>query len=230
MCGRFAQAYELKEFIKRFGVAVLDGVGLRYNIAPGQNVMVLLHDKDACFEPRLLRWGLVPHWAKDTAIGSRMINARGETVAEKPAFRTAFRTHRCIVPVSGFFEWKRQGKIKVPHYIHSAQGEPLALGGLWAVWHDPQSGDSHETFTILTVPANEDVCALHDRMPLILNDADDSRWVDTQTSVDLLGSLIRPYADGQLISYPVSTIVNSPSNDTPDCIQKHEYGGQTELF
>ncbi len=221
MCGRFAQAYTIQEFIRRFGVGVLDGVGARYNIAPTQEVLVLMHNTNTAsgLAPQILRWGLVPHWAKDPSIGNRMINARGESAAEKPSFRTSFKSRRCIVPASGFFEWKKAVGTKQPYYIYLADGTPMAMAGLWAQWRDPDSGNALCTFTILTLAANNDLQDIHDRMPLILRPEEERAWVDPDTPLEEVHALVTPPEAGLLSRHTVATVVNSPANDQPACIE-----------
>ncbi len=172
----------------------------------------------------LLRWGLIPSWARDPAMGSRLINARSETVAEKPAFRSAFRRRRCLVPADGFYEWKREGvaagerSSKTPYWIHMASREPFAFAGLWERW-DPREGPPVHTFTILTTEASAALRHIHPRMPVILPPAVWGKWLDTALEDPHPKDFFRPLPDGSLEAQPVSTLVNSPRNDDPSCIE-----------
>ena len=213
MCGRFGVPFRSEDLADALG-APWHGEplsGPRYNVAPTQHAPVLLND-DAGRRLEMLRWGLIPSWAKDPAIGNKMINARAETVAEKPSYRTAFRKRRCLVPVGGFFEWKREGKTKVPHWIHPASSGVVTLAGLWERWY-PEGAEPVTTFTILTTSANAFVSSLHDRMPVIVDDADRDAWLDPAADPAALATLLRPCAEDRLAAYPVSTRVNSPTND-----------------
>lgn len=165
-----------------------------------------------------LRWGLIPSWAKDTSIGSRMINARGETVAEKPSFRSAFKRRRCLVPTDGYYEWQTSASGKTPYYIHRTDNLPFAMAGLWESWHSDQA-NGIQSFTIITTEANDATSRVHDRMPVILGTDDYDMWLDAEfEGYDTLQSLLRPYADDDLQFDCVSTHVNSPRNDDPSCI------------
>ena len=156
-----------------------------------------------------MRWGLVPSWAKDPSIGSKLINARCETLGEKPAFRKALKSRRCIVPISGFYEWQRQGRGKQPYFVTSADGKPLTLAGLWEEWNGLLS------FTVITVPANEQVAAIHDRMPAILSLEEALAWLKTGDT-----ALLKPCPSDVLATWPVSTRVNSPANNDPRLTEK----------
>ena len=194
----------------------------RFNIAPTQDAPVIAQDRESR-RVGLLRWGLIPSWAKDPAMGSRMINARAETVAEKPAFRGAFRRRRCLVPADGFFEWKREGGEgagkghKTPYWIHMAGREPFVMAGLWEKWH-PGEGAPVYTFTILTTEADPTIREIHPRMPVILPASARDQWLDPEADPDLVLSLLRSFGEG-VQAYPVSSLVNSPRNDSPECIE-----------
>ena len=173
----------------------------------------------------LLKWGLVPFWADDPKIGNRMINARAETVAKKPAFRQAFRRRRCLVPADGFFEWNKgpsDGKkpTKTPYWIHRADGAPFVMAGLWERW-EPENGSALHTFTILTTDAVPEIRDIHQRMPVILPEKAADAWLAADTSAEDLVSLLGPYGEG-LRFHPVSSVVNSPRNDSPECIEPVE--------
>jgi putative SOS response-associated peptidase YedK len=191
----------------------------RYNIAPSQEVAAVRHDEAGNErQAAWLQWGLVPPWALDPAVGYRMINARGETVATKPAFREAFRRRRCLLVADGFYEWQRGTKPKQPYYIRLNKDRPFAFAGLWQRWHKGER--VIESCTIITTEANELVAALHDRMPVILKEQDYDAWLDPHVDdAGRLKSLLSPYPAGQMTAYPVSTAVNSPRHDGPDCIE-----------
>ena len=165
-----------------------------------------------------MRWGLVPHWAKDPKIGYKMINAKSETLAAKPSFRTAYRKRRCLILANGFFEWKKEGKEKIPTYIFLKCQEPFAFAGLWESWRAP-SGDSVRSCTIITTEPNSFMEPIHNRMPVILPDEAEALWLDPLTEdPDILSSLLVPFPAESMESYPVSALVNSPKNHGPDCI------------
>ena len=174
-------------------------------------------------EPRrelvALRWGLIPSWAKDQAIGNRMINARAETVAEKPAYRTAFRRRRCLVPADGFYEWQRTGKKKQPYFIHRRDDRPFALAGLWESWQRPDHSQI-ESFTVLTTEPNDVVRPIHNRMPVILNESDYDLWLDPALEEPgPLTPLLKPYRADLMESYPVGREVNNPRYEAASCVE-----------
>lgn len=189
----------------------------RFNIAPTQQAPVI-HLREGDRRLELFHWGLVPFWAKDAAIGARMINARSETADEKPAFRAAFRKRRCLVPADGFFEWRKLGKYKQPYYFYLKRRIPFAFAGLYEEWN--QDGPRLDSFTILTCDPNETVSAIHNRMPVILPPERYSDWLDPHADPGLLKSILRPFDPGQMDAHPVSRIVNNPSNDSPECIEE----------
>lgn len=218
MCGRFTLTTNLGTIAKRFGVArFLEEVGPRYNIAPTQAVIVVNDDGTRNLTP--MQWGLIPSWAKDPAIGNRMINARAETVATKPAFRAALRKRRCLIPADGFYEWQPIGRRKQPVYIAMKSREPFSFAGLWESWTSPD-GEEIKSCTIITTEANELLKPIHDRMPVILSKEAEQVWLDPtiQDPAKLL-PLLKPYPAEEMEVYPVSTKVNSPANDGPGCIQ-----------
>ncbi len=224
MCGRYTLSVPLSDFVDVFDVDPPDfEYPRRYNIAPTQEAPVVAEDAQGR-RMGLLRWGLVPPWAKDPSIGNRMINARSETVADKPAFRRAFASRRCLIPADGFFEWTKDesppaGKGgKTPFWIHLASGEVFAFAGLWEGWQQPDSSPLY-TFTILTTDASDSIRHIHPRMPVILGPAEGERWLDGDTSREDLLSLLRPWGRSPLAARPVSRIVNSPRNDAPGCIE-----------
>jgi putative SOS response-associated peptidase YedK len=190
----------------------------RYNLAPGQEAPVVVVEESRLL--KMMKWGLVPFWAKDASIGDRMINARADTVAEKPSFKQALRQRRCLVLADGFFEWQRRPgqKKKVPVRFALKSGEPFAFAGLWERWKAPDGNVLH-SFTIITTEANELVQPIHHRMPVILRAEQEQRWLDPNLrDVAALADLWNPYPSQGLTRYEVSTIVNSPANDVPECI------------
>lgn len=199
-----------------FGVELLDfDWYARYNAAPTMLLPVITGT-----EPHLLqffRWGLIPFWAKDPTIGNKMINARAETLAEKPAFKNALKRRRCLVPVDGFFEWKSEGKKKTPMHIHAVNGRLMSFAGLWEEWKDP--GDRViRSFTIITCAPNEIMATIHDRMPVIIAREERAAWLDPGTSAEAVTTLLRPCPSDWLTADPVSTLVNSPVNNVPEII------------
>ena len=223
MCGRFALLTDGEILIEQFevtqGAELLwpDQPVARYNIAPTQPVAAIRTTRDGSDKTwALFGWGLVPSWAKDPRIGSRMINARSETAAEKPSFRAAFKRRRCLVPMDGFYEWQKVDGGKQPHYIHMRDQKPFAVAGLWEYWQGPE-GSALETCTLLTTTPNSFMENLHNRMPVILDPADYDSWLFGDAP-DVLQHLMRPYPAEPMTSYPVSRFVNSPRNDSPECI------------
>lgn len=192
----------------------------RYNVAPTQNAPVVVAGPEGARVGAMFRWGLIPFWSKDQDVGSRLINARSEGVESRPSFREALRRRRCLVPISGFYEWRKiEGSTrKQPYYIHPAAGEVFALAGLWDSWNAPD-GLVLRTFTILTTTPNELMAPLHDRMPVILAESDHDRWLDAaiQNPADVL-PLLRPCPVTDMSCFAVSTVVNAPRNDSPECI------------
>jgi putative SOS response-associated peptidase YedK len=188
-----------------------------YNIATLQSIGAV-RTAEGGRELVLLRWGLIPGWSKDAKIAFKLTNALGETVAEKPSFRSAFKQRRCIIPASGFFERKREAEQKQPFYIHPRGEELFSFAGLWETWHDPE-GEIVESCAVITTEANELMRPIHDRMPVILNWAGEEQWPDPQSSTDDLRSLMVPFVSDQMEAYPVSTWVNNAKNQGPKCIE-----------
>ena len=217
MCGRFTLTTNLGAIAARFGVArFLEEVGPRYNIAPTQTVIVVSDDGTRTLTE--MRWGLIPSWAKDPTIGNRMINARAETVATKPAFRIALRKRRCLIPADGFYEWQPVGRRKQPVYINLKSLEPFSFAGLWEPWTAPD-GVEIKTCTIITTEANELLKPIHDRMPVILMREAERVWLDPiiQDPAQVL-PLLTPYPSEEMETYPVSTWANNPTHDTEQCM------------
>ena len=219
MCGRYTLRSSPEAIAGAFDLPEVPELPARYNIAPTQDVPVVRLDPDrGGREFGLLHWGLIPSWADDPAIGNRMINARAETVAEKPAFRKAFQSRRCLVISDGFFEWRREGKHKQPYFIRMRDDRPFAFAGLWERWG--RGGGPIESCTHLTTEPNELVAPIHDRMPLILPESAYDLWLDPAVKDPRkLQELLIPYPAEEMEAYPVSTLVNSPGNDTAGCIE-----------
>jgi len=219
MCGRFTLFEADKVLSKEFGVSGVPLLSPRYNIAPSQAVAaVRASPAGAGRELALLRWGLIPSWSKDPAIGNRLINARAETVREKPSFRNAFRRHRCLIPASGFYEWQRQERGKQPYFVRMRDGRPFAFAGLWDRWESADEG-AIETCTILTIAPNAVLAPIHDRMPVILPPAEYARWLDPSLrDTDSLAPLLVPFPPDDMLAFPVSPRVNPPTIDDEKCI------------
>ncbi len=224
MCGRYLLALEPETFSAAFEVEIssrLRELGARYNIAPTQDVPIVRGTAAGGRELVLARWGLIPGWAKDAEIGNRMINARAETLTEKPAFRAAYRARRCVVPSSGFYEWQRRGgRTKQPYLVRRGDGRPMGYAGLWESWSDPESGEVVVSFTIVTCAPNELMAELHDRMPVILAPEDYGRWLDP--AAPEADALLRPCPSEWLETLPVSTRVNSPRNDDAELLRPEQ--------
>jgi putative SOS response-associated peptidase YedK len=217
MCGRYAIP-DPTDIPIRFK-ATRSGYDLkpRYNAAPSEDLPVVVNTGENHIE--LMRWGLVPFWAKDINIGYKMINARAETLQMKPSFRKALSLQRCIVPAGGFFEWKHIDKEKVPYYIFLKNTQVFGFAGLYDVWHDKQ-GKELKNYTIITTQPNSLVGAIHNRMPVILEQKDEKTWLNPdETEPDRLVTLLHPYPAGEMDAYPVSRLVNSPANDTKAVIE-----------
>lgn len=221
MCGRYTLTSKGDEVALLFDLSEIPSLPPRYNLAPTQEAAVVR--VPASGAPRhldFLRWGLVPYWADDPKIGNRMINARSEGVADKPAYRSSFRKQRCLIPTDGFYEWKKEGKLKQPYHIRRKDRQPFAFAGLWSRWRPKEGGgEPLETFTILTTDSNELIRPLHDRMPVILDPASFDLWLDPSVGDPArLQELLVPYDGSVMETVPVSRAVNSPANDTPDCL------------
>ncbi|HEY0079550.1 MAG TPA: SOS response-associated peptidase [Pyrinomonadaceae bacterium] len=210
MCGRFTQRKPAKALEGHFGVEVPE-TRPSFNIAPTQNVLAI-RGGDAGRDAAWLKWGLVPAWAKDASVGARLINARSETVAEKPSFREAFKKRRCLIPADGFYEWQRTGGRKQPYFFRMKDDRPFGFAGLWERW-EGEDGRVLDSCTILTTEANEVLLPVHDRMPVILHPEEYALWLEAgERERALLKELLRPYPADEMVSYPVSALVNSPGN------------------
>ena len=219
MCGRYSLIADLGELARQFE---FDGDWLTfesaYNIAPTQEVLTVVGGETR--RGGFMRWGLIPHWAKNASIGSRMINARAETVAEKPAFRDALRRRRCLVLADGFYEWQRTGGARRPMRIVMRSGEPFAFAGLWSVWRDP-NGNRIPLCAIITTAANDLLRPIHDRMPVILPRELEELWLDRSIDdLGALGSVLNPYPDEEMEAFEVSTLVNSAANYGPEVVAR----------
>lgn len=218
MCGRFAQRTDAKRLAREFKVREVPEIEARYNIAPTQNILSIRQAEDER-EAVFLKWGLIPSWAKDASIGAKLINARSETVTEKPSFREAFKKRRCIIPADGFYEWQRTGGKKQPYFFQMRDERPFGFAGLWEKWR-AEDGQLLETCTILTTEANEVLRLVHDRMPVILHPEDYELWLaDDARKIDLMKELLRPYPSSEMVSYPVSTLVNNIHNVGTDLLK-----------
>ncbi|MFC2030868.1 SOS response-associated peptidase [Chloroflexota bacterium] len=223
MCGRFTLTTPDQDLAVQFNLPSIPTLKPRYNIAPTQPVAAVRKTRDSGErELAMLRWGLIPFWAKDPGIGSRMINARSETVAEKPAFRTAFRRRRCLVLADGFYEWQKQNGSKLPHYVRMKTGGPFAIAGLWERW-EGQDAEVIQSCTLLTTEPNDLIGPIHNRMPVILRPEDYDLWLDREVDQpEVLQPLLHHFAAELMDAYPVSRLVNSPRNDDPQCIEPLE--------
>ena len=218
MCGRYTLRTPIDSLVERFEIEEYpSSITPSFNIAPTQEVAAVLSEDDER-HLEMLRWGLIPLWADDSGIGSRMINARSETAAEKPSFRKAFKERRCLILADGFYEWQKTGNGKQPYYIRMEDGSPFALAGLWEVWD--KYGEEIRSCTILTTAANDLVGEIHHRMPVILPPENYDVWLDPDMrEAEPLRDLLRPYRDEVMEAYSVSRKVNKPSNDEPSCIE-----------
>ncbi|MFO7901332.1 MAG: SOS response-associated peptidase [Planctomycetota bacterium] len=219
MCGRFTLRTPAKEIAHFFQVTVPD-MQPRFNIAPSQSVAaVRLNPTRQARELVMLHWGLIPFWADDAKIGYKMINARAETVAKKPAFRKAFAQRRCLVIADGFYEWQKRNGRKQPFLVHRTDHQPFAFAGLWEHWDG--EGETIESCAIVVTEANELVKPIHDRMPVILDPADYPAWLDPAgEDKETLQGMLKPFPSSELEAYPVRSMVNNPQNDTEDCVER----------
>jgi len=218
MCGRYrlsnAELYGDLNDVRLGGTQI----PARFNIAPTQTVFVVLDESPREFSA--VKWGLIPSWAKDRKIAASLINARGETVATKPAFRTAFKKRRCLVPADGFFEWQKMGAGKQPYNIGLKNGEPFAFAGLWESWQDPATREEVKTCSIITTTANPLMAPIHDRMPAILPMDRRAAWLDPGRSLEELKSFLIPYDASGMEAYPIAARVGSPKNDDAGIIER----------
>jgi putative SOS response-associated peptidase YedK len=219
MCGRFTLSSDPNTIQETFfGVKVPPEMSARYNISPTQPVAVIPNDGENAVD--FFTWGLIPSWAKDPSIGSRMINARAETLAEKPSFRSAYRRRRCLILADGFYEWKPEpgSSSKTPYYFRLESGDPFGIAGLWEQWFAPD-GSEIKSCTIITTEPNDLVSKVHNRMPVILPEDGYGRWLEvSEVDPERLQPLLAPYPSIEMLAYPVSRLVNSPANDQPELV------------
>jgi putative SOS response-associated peptidase YedK len=217
MCGRFSIFTPIQELKHRFEVDPPDEPYIpRYNAAPGQKLIVIPMEDPK--KMHLYKWGLVPHWAKDDKIGYRMINARAESLKEKPAFRGPLQKGRCLVIADGFYEWKAEGARKTPYRIELKDRKPFAFAGLTSRWKD-EKGEELDTFTIITIEANAAIGKIHDRMPVILQKEWEGKWLDPHIELQETDKFLIPYSESDMEIFPISTLVNSPKNDTAEVLK-----------
>ena len=223
MCGRYALKANATELIEHFKLLACPEFGLRYNIAPQSSIPVIRFKPDAGRVGQLVRWGLIPSWAKDPSIGNKLNNARGETVAEKPAFRSSFAKHRCLIPASGFFEWQPIAGRKQPYYIHPvAPGDLFAFAGLLSAW-TPPAGETVVSTCIITTGPNEVMAPIHDRMPVILQPGQFDAWLDPDNhDTDALKAMLLPSDAAAMVAHPVSPAINSGRVEGAECIEPVE--------
>jgi len=219
MCGRYTLTVDASVLAQLFELEPLTELGPRYNIAPTQIVPIVRSGTSSDREWASARWGLIPSWAKDAKMGSRLINARAETAAEKPSFRSAFKHRRCLLPADGFFEWVETPDGKQPHHIRFSDRRPFAFAGLWESWSPPE-GDRIESCTILTIRPNEFISGLHDRMPVIMPPERFADWIGGgPLGPDAAEALLLPYPAEGMEAIAVSSMVNRPINDDPKCVE-----------
>lgn len=229
MCGRFTLTASTDAIQLAFNLDAIGGdLQARYNITPSQAIPMITDQNPK--ELSYAKWGLIPSWAKDPAIGNKMFNARSETASEKPSFRSAFKRRRCLIPADGFFEWSKQGSKKVPMYIHLEHRELFAFAGLWETWQG-SDGSEIQSCTILTTEPNDLIRPLHHRMAVILEKQDYETWLTPDdVPADVLMPLLKAYPQDKMRVYEVSTLVNSPANDNPSIIEPFESPRQQSLF
>ena len=225
MCGRYTLTMPVDSMRELFGFDASPNLAPRYNVAPGQDIPAVRFSETGKRELAAFNWGLVPAWAKDPAAINRMINARGETIGEKPTFRAAFRRRRCLIPADGFYEWKSASKgVKKPYYIRLADGKPFAFAGIWEHW-EGGDGDEFLTCAIVTTDANNQLLPIHHRMPVILPPAAHETWLVGDTRE--VGPLIARYS-GSMETWPISTLVNKVQNDGPELLERSEVAAAPE--
>ena len=216
MCGRYALHSNPEVVALQFGLASPPGFAASYNIPPGSTLLVVKNSREEKPVADNCRWGLIPAWAKDPAIGNKLANARAETIAEKPAFRSAFRLSRCLVPASGFYEWKTAAGRKHPWYMRPKEAALFGLAGITELWNGP--GGPLQTVALITTSPNELMRPIHDRMPVIIEPGDYAAWLDVKN--ERPGALLRPYPESRMEAIPVSPRVNLPRNDDPALIER----------
>ena len=215
MCGRFSISTPTEILKVRFNVPRAKDLKPNYNAAPTQNLPVILNSEPTTIN--LCRWGLIPFWAKEERIGNGMINARAETLLQKPSFRTPFKKQRCLVLTDGFYEWKKTSDRKIPHRISMRDHEPFAFAGIWEVWRTPD-GEDVKTFSIITTEPNQLMKPLHNRMPVIMKQENEEKWLQ-EIDISEAQKMLEPYPFEDLEAYPISTLVNNPRNNSEDIIK-----------
>jgi putative SOS response-associated peptidase YedK len=216
MCGRYVFTPD-ERFYDRFTIENrLDVLDARYNVAPGQNMPVITRNSPN--QAVMMRWGLIPFWAKDAKTGWRTINARAESVRVKPAFKKPFQSQRCLIPASGFYEWEKRPHLKVPYYFKLKTNDMFAFAGLYDIWKDGQRSEV-KSYTIITTESNSLVGKIHNRMPVILRKADESTWLDKNTNLEIIAKLLKPYKGNDMAAYPVASEANNAKIDVPNLIK-----------
>jgi len=215
VCGRYSIFTATDTLKIRFNVARAEALQPTYNAAPTQNLPVILNSEPTTI--KLCRWGLIPSWAKEERIGNRMINARAETLLQKPSFRTPFKKQRCLVLTDGFYEWEKTSAGKIPHRVSMRDNKPFAFAGIWEVWKTPD-GEDVQSFSIITTEPNDLMRPLHNRMPVIMKQANEENWLQ-EIDVSEAQKMLEPYPFEDLEAYPISTLVNSPKNNSEDIIK-----------
>jgi putative SOS response-associated peptidase YedK len=219
MCGRYSLSLKGEKLEKRFNAKLLEKFKPRYNAAPSQNLPVITNlDPESI---QFYQWGLVPYWSKDALIGNKLINARSETLFEKPSFQQSIRDRRCLIPADGFFEWKKNGKTRTPHRIHLRNKKVFSMAGLWDSW-EISAGKKLNSFTIITTKANSLIKELHERMPVILPPENEGSWLNEDLSREDIQALLIPFEAEQMDYYPVSTEINRVENDNLELIKPAE--------
>ena len=219
MCGRYVVTTPGEVLAELFELDEKPHLVPRWNVAPTQEVAIVRARPEGGRELAMARWGLVPFWAKDRAIGNRLINARAESLAEKPAYRDSFKKRRCLVVADGFYEWQKVDGRKQPWLLRLRDGGPFGFAGLWSLWRDKASGEELESCTIVTTSPNELAAPIHDRMPVILPRERHAEWLDPAAEPSSLAALLEPFPAAEMEAYPVSTWVNAPQHDDPRCIE-----------
>lgn len=228
MCGRYTLATTANALQQSFDLTQVPAdFTPRYNIAPSQSIYLIKSDDRT--QLQTARWGLIPSWAKDASIANKLINARSETLTEKPSFRNAFKSRRCLIPATGFYEWQKEGKQKKPHYIHMIEHQPFAMAGLWESWQDP-SGQAIETCTIITTEPNDIIRPFHHRMAVIIPPDHIDFWLDEDVPTTEFAPLFAPFDHQMMAAYEVSTMVNNVTNDSPQMIEPFSSPTQPTLF
>lgn len=230
MCGRFTLTSPTSKLVEFFALLKPTfKIEPRYNIAPTQSI-ACIRQVDGFRSLTPMQWGLIPSLAKHKAEGAKMINARSETVAVKPAFRESFEARRCLIPANGFFEWKRSGSEKQPYLIRLRSQDPMAFAGLWTAWRDSESDQKVESVTVLTTNPNQLVRDIHDRMPVILSEESQAQWLASKASIATLQSMLVPLSADEMEAFPVSRCVGNVRNDSPKCTTPIETRTQRNLF